>query len=94
MDNLRKARMERNIQDSKRYHDEEAASIKTETNNFKGIRIEEADKNLRSILYLALGIKRKIVFSQKLTKKITSKFLLKILGKLSNCLRQENKRLI
>ena len=62
----RKARVERNMQEQKRYDDEEAASIKTEAKNLNEMRIEEAGKKLRSILYLALGNEEKRVFGQKL----------------------------
>ena len=55
MENQRKARLERNKPEHICYDDEEAASIKTETKRFKRLKIEEADKKLRSILYLALG---------------------------------------
>ena len=64
----RKTRLERNSQEQKRYDDEEAASIRSETKNFHGMRIEEADKKLRSILYLALGNEGKRIFGQKITK--------------------------
>ena len=43
-------------------------SIKSETKKFNGMRLEEADKKLRSILYLALGNEGKKLFSQKFTK--------------------------
>ena len=49
------SRMERNIREQKRYDDKERASIKLETKRFNDMRFEEADKKLRSILYLALG---------------------------------------
>ena len=50
----RKSRIDRNIQEKRRYDEEETASIKSETKKFNGMRIE-ADKKLRSILYLVLG---------------------------------------
>ena len=50
-------RKERLVQ--KRYDDEEAASIRTVAKGFKGMRIEEADKKLRSTLHLALENERK-----------------------------------
>ena len=72
----RKTRTKRNIQVQKRYDDDEAASIKTETEKINKMRIEEADKKLRFILYLALGNKGKQIFGQKFTKiKNTSNFL-------------------
>ena len=55
LENQRKARPERNKLEQICYDDEEAASIKTETKRFKRLRVEETDKKLRSILYLALG---------------------------------------
>ena len=60
--------MERNTQEQRRYDEEETASIKTETKKFNGMRIEEADKKLRSVLYLALGNEGKRIFGQKFTK--------------------------
>ena len=61
----RKTKIERSIQDQKRYDEEEAVCIKTETKKFNGIRIKEADKKLHSILYLALGNEGKRFFGQK-----------------------------
>ena len=63
----RKAQLERNMQEQKRYDAEEAASIKAETKQFNGITIKEADQKLRPMLYLALGNKRKRIFGQKFT---------------------------
>ena len=51
--------MERNNQEQRRYGEEESASIKSETKKFNGMRLEEADKKLRSVLYLALVKRRK-----------------------------------
>ena len=62
------SRIERNIQEQKRFDDEEMASIKSETKKFNGMRLEEADKKLRSILYLALGNEGKKIFGQKFTR--------------------------
>ena len=59
------SRIERNIREQKRFDDEEMASIKSETKKFNGMRLEEADKKLRSILYLALGNEGKKIFGQK-----------------------------
>ena len=67
-DAQRRSRMERNTQEQRRYDKEETASIKTETKKFNGMRIEEADKKLRSVLYLALGNEGKRIFGQKFTK--------------------------
>ena len=47
----KKTRLDRNILEQKRFDDEETASIKTETKRFNGIRLEKADKKLRSTLY-------------------------------------------
>ena len=63
----RKTRLERNIPEQKRYDDEQAASIKSKIKKLNGMRIEEADKKLRSILYLALGNEGKRIFGQKFT---------------------------
>ena len=63
--NQRKSKMDRNVQGQRRYDEEESASIKSETKKFNGMRLEEADKKLRSVLYLALGNKGKIIFRQK-----------------------------
>ena len=62
------SRIERNIREQKRFGDEEMASIKSETKKFNGMRLEEADKKLRSILYLALGNEGKKKFGQKFTR--------------------------
>ena len=62
------SRIERNIREQKRFDDEEMASIKSETKKFNGMRLEEADKKLRSILYLALGNEGKKIFGQKFTR--------------------------
>ena len=67
-DAQRRSRMERNTQEQRRYDEEETASIKTETKKFNRMRIEEADKKLRSVLYLALGNEGKRIFGQKFTK--------------------------
>ena len=67
-DTQRRSRLERNSQEQRRYDEEETASIKTETKKFNGMRIEEADKKLRSVLYLALGNEGKRIFGQKFTK--------------------------
>ena len=60
--------MERNTQKQRRYDKEESASIKSETKKFNGMRLEEADKKLRSVLYLALGNEGKTIFGQTFTK--------------------------
>ena len=67
-DAQRRSRLERNTQEQRRYDEEETASIKTETKKFNGMRIEETDKKLRSVLYLALGNEGKRIFGQKFTK--------------------------
>ena len=67
-DSQRRSRMERNTQEQRRYDKEESASIKSETKKFNGMRLEEADKKLRSVLYLALRNERKSIFGQKFTK--------------------------
>ena len=67
-DSQRRSRMERNTQEQRRYDEEESASIKSETKKFNGKRLEEADKKLRSVLYLALGNEGKRIFGQKFTK--------------------------
>ena len=84
--------MERNIQEQRRYDDEEAASTKSETKKLNGMRIEEADKKLRSILYLALGNEGKRIFGQKFKGKKTLKFIQRVLVTLSYRFRQENER--
>ena len=68
MENQKKSRIDRNIQKQRRYDEEETASIKTETKKFNGKRLEEADKKLRSVLYLALGNEEKRIFGQKVTR--------------------------
>ena len=67
-DSQKTSRLERNIREQKRYDDEEIVSIKSETKKFNGMRLEEADKKLRSILYLALGNEGKKIFGQKFTR--------------------------
>ena len=67
-DNQRQSRMERNTQQQRRNDKEESASIKSETKKFNGMRLEEADKKLRSVLYLALGNEGKRIFGQTFTK--------------------------
>ena len=84
-DNQRQSRLDRNAQEQRRYDEEESASIKSETKKFNGMRVEEADKQLRSVLYLALGNEKKKIFGQKFTK-------VKILQIPSNRLRKKNKR--
>ena len=65
IDSQKTSRLERNIREQKRYDDEEMASIKSETKKFNGMRLEEADKKLRSIFYLALVNEGKKIFGQK-----------------------------
>ena len=60
--------MERNTQEQRRYDKEESASIKSETKKFNGMRLAEANKKLRSVLYLKLGNEGKRIFGQKFTK--------------------------
>ena len=67
-ENQRKSRIDRNVQEQRSYDEEETASIKTETKKFNGMRLEEADKKTRSVLYLALGNEGKRIFGQKFTK--------------------------
>ena len=67
-ENQRKSRIDRNVQEQRRYDEEETASIKTETKKFNGLRLEEADKKLQSVLYLALRNEGKRIFGQKVTK--------------------------
>ena len=67
-DKQRQSRMEKNTQERRRYDEEELASIKYETKKFNGMRLEEADKKLRSVLYLALENEGKRIFGQKFTK--------------------------
>ena len=67
-DNQRKSKMDRNVQEQRRYDEEESASIKFETKKFNGMRLEEADKKLRSVLYLALGNEGKRIFGQQFSK--------------------------
>ena len=62
------SRLERNIREQNRYDDEEMASIKSETKKCNGMRLEEADKKLTSILYLALENERKKIFGKKFTR--------------------------
>ena len=62
------SRLERNIREQKRYDDEEMASIKSETKKFNDMRLEEADRKLRSILYLALGNEGMKKFGQQFTR--------------------------
>ena len=45
-----KSRIDRTIQEQRRYDEEETASINSETKKFKGMRKEEVDKKQRSIL--------------------------------------------
>ena len=45
-----KSRIDRTIQEQRRYDEEETASIKSETKKFNAMRKEEADKKQRSIL--------------------------------------------
>ena len=49
-ENQRTARLEKNIGEQKRYDDQEAASIKSETKQFNGMRIKETDKKPCSVL--------------------------------------------
>ena len=67
-ENQRKSRMDRNVREQRRYDEEESASIKSETKKFSGMRLEEADERLRSVLYLASGNEGKRIFGQKSTK--------------------------
>ena len=67
-DDQRQSKMDRNTQEQRRYDEEESASIKSETKKLNGMRLEEADKKLRSVLYLALGNEGKRIFGQKPTK--------------------------
>ena len=65
-DNQRQSRIERKPQEQRRYDKEESASIKSETKNVTGMRLEESDKKVRSVLYLALGNERKRIFGKNL----------------------------
>ena len=56
------SRLDRNLREQERFDDEESASLKPETKRFNGMRIEEADKKLQSILYLALGNEGEKIF--------------------------------
>ena len=76
------SRIERNIREQKRFDDEEMASIKSETKKFNGMRLEEADKKLRSILYLALGNEGKKIFAKSLRELKFYKFFSKNFGKI------------
>ena len=89
----RKSRIDSNTQDQRRYDEEETASIKSETKKFNGMRLEEANKKVRSILYLALGNERKRILGQKFTKvQNTTNFIQRILRIFSNRFRQEDER--
>ena len=66
-ENQRKSRLDRNVQEQRRYDEEESASIKSETKKFNGMRLEEADKKLPSLFYLALGNEGKRILGQKFT---------------------------
>ena len=57
-------RLARSAEERNRFKDSENAQITLERKTFKGMRMEEADKKTSSVLYLALGIKGKRVFSQ------------------------------
>ena len=67
-DNQRQSRIEKNTQEQRRYDEEESASIKSETEKINGMRREEADKKLRSVLYLALGNERKKISDKNLSR--------------------------
>ena len=84
--------MDRNTQEQRRYDEEESASIKTETKKFDGMRLEEADKKLRSVLYLALGNEGKRIFGQKFTMgESLTNFFYRILGVPSDRFRKKDK---
>ena len=55
-ENQRKSRMDRNVQEQRRYGEEESASIKTETKNINGMRQEEADK--KTTISLIPGLRK------------------------------------
>ena len=57
-------RLARSAEERNRFNDSENAQITLERKTFKGMRMEEPDKKTSSVLYLALGIKGKRVFSQ------------------------------
>ena len=62
----RKAREARNEETMRVYEHAEDKRIAEGKRKFGGMRRYEADKKLRSILYLALGAEGKRVFAQKL----------------------------
>ena len=87
--------MERNTQEQRRYDEEESALIKSETKKLNGMRLEEADKKLRSVLYLKLGNEGKRIFGQKFTKvKVLQISFKRILGFSSDRFRKKDKCLI
>ena len=60
-------RESRNKNAMKQYESSEEKRINEEKRKFNGMRRMEADKKLRSILFLALGSEGKRVFTQKKT---------------------------
>ena len=66
-ENQKKAQPERNMEEQKKFDDEEVASIKTETEQFNGMRIGKVVKKRRLILYLAFGNEVKMIIGQKFT---------------------------
>ena len=61
-------RFARNAEERNRFRDSENVRIKLETKTFNGKRMEDADKKIGSMLYLALGGEDKRFFSQKFSK--------------------------
>ena len=64
-DTERANRETRNKNAMKQYESAEEKRINEEKRKFNGMRRTEADKKLRSILFLVLGSEEKKVFSQK-----------------------------
>ena len=58
-------RLARNVEERNRFNDSENARIKLEIMTFNGMQMDEADKKIRTMLYLALGSEGKKFFSQK-----------------------------
>ena len=61
-------RISRNLQEKRRFKESEKIRIKIETKTFNRMRMEEADKKIRSLLYLSLWSEGKRMFVQKFTK--------------------------
>ena len=86
------SRIESNIQEQKRFNDEEMASIKLETKKFNGMRLEEADKKTKTHTLSSPRKRRKENIRPEVHKSQSStNFFQRILGQFVHSFCEKNK---